>query len=215
MAFIAAVMADPLAPPPPPPTVRVETLRPGARRSRERSEKVKPWHAALGIGFLLDGGFAPQPSPGVAAIAELSHTRGALLDPSARLALRVGRSSANNGAGSASFRLESARLSLCPLRTQVSWLDVRPCAFVDVGSLMAQGFETVDNHSQTLFWSAAGAEAIVEFLHVGPLTLELEGGVAFPFRRDSFYFDADPESPIHTIPSVAGTGSLSLLLRAF
>jgi hypothetical protein len=217
LAFIGAVRADPLTPPPPQPLpLRPDTLRPRRARSLEQSQNVKPWHFGFGPGFGIEGGVAPRPAPALSVHAELGHTTGVLFDTRARLSLRVAESTARFAAGSAAFTWVSARLALCPLRLQpFPWLDARPCAFVDAGKLSAQGFETVQNKSDSLFWSAAGVELMLDLLHAGPLTLGAEGGITVPFRHDGFYFEADPEASVHTIPNLSATGSLSLSLRVF
>jgi hypothetical protein len=217
LAFIGAVMADPFTPPPenraPAPP---ETLRPRRATSREQAQTVRPWRFSLGPTFGVDEAVAPEASPSAALHAELAHVTGVLFDPSARASFRVARSTSNYAAGSASFTLSSARLLLCPLRVQpVSWLDLRPCALIDAGTLSAQGFNTVRNKSSSIFWSAGGAEALADVLHVGRLTVGLEAGVVFPFRRDRFYFDTNPNVAVHTLPAVAGTFGFSLSVRAF
>jgi len=213
LAFIGAVSADPLMIPPPQPLpVRQETARP---LSPEQSPSVSPWHLGFGVGFGLEGAVAPRPSPAISAHAELNYATGALFDPRARLSGYATRGTAIFGdAGSASFTVVSARLALCPLRVQpFSWLDVRPCGLVDLGEFSSLGSDT--GKEDSFLWSAAGAELMLDVLHTGPLTLGMAGGLIFPFRRDSFYFDSAPDESVHTIPAWSGMGSLSLSLRAF
>ncbi|MGC4095057.1 MAG: hypothetical protein QM756_45490 [Polyangiaceae bacterium] len=216
LAFIGAVMADPLTPPPEQTLpARLQTLPPQRERLREQAQSVRPWRVAVGPGFGFDSGLGPELAPSLSVHAELSHVTGEL-DPSARLSFRVARTTASAAAGRAEFTLESGRLALCPIRTQpLSWLDVRPCAFADAGSLQAQGFATVQNKQGSLFWSAAGLELLLAVARLGPLTLGAEGGAALPFRHDGFYFDTNPDAPIHTIPTVVATASLSLSLKVY
>ncbi|MFZ5893874.1 MAG: hypothetical protein ACOY0T_22625 [Myxococcota bacterium] len=217
LAFIPVVMADPLTPPPSPNVpAPVAPVPPRRRASREQAQTVKPWHLAFGPSVGFEGGIAPRLGPTIGVHAELSHTTGVILDPSARLSFRVAKITTSVAAGSAEFTWQSARLALCPLRLQpFSWLDIRPCALLDAGSLSAQGYETVQNKGTTLFWSAAGGAALVDVLHLGRLTLGAEAGAVLPFRHDGFYFDTNPDAPVHTIPSVSGNASVYLSVRAF
>ena len=213
LAFIGAVMADPFTVPP---RVSVPAPRPRRVRSREQVEMVRPWRFLLGPVFGVEGGVAPSVSPSAGVLAEVSHVTGVVLDPSVRLSFRIARATDSFVAGSAAFTLRSARLLLCPVRVQGFWgIDVRPCAAFDAGELSAQGFGTVENKQSSLFWSAAGAEALIDVLRVGRFTLGLDGGLLFPLRRDGFYFDTNPDVVVHTIPAVAASGALSLSVRTF
>lgn len=217
LAFIGAVLADPFTSPPPASVpAHAATLRRRRVRARELVEVVKPWRFLLGPSFGIEGGVAPRVSPSVGLQLELAHVTGVPLDPSARVSVRVARAHASFAAGSAAFMLRSARLTLCPLRWQAFWgIDVRPCAAFEAGELAAQGFGTAQNKGSSLFWAAGGAEALVDVLHVGRLTLGLEGGVSFPLRRDRFYFDTNPGVDVHSVPVIAGNGAVSLSIRAF
>jgi hypothetical protein len=104
----------------------------------------------------------------------------------------------------ARLALAAARAEGCPVRlAPISWLAVHPCAFLDVGALQGSGIARVSSvPSTTRPWAAPGASARVAGEIAGRVFLEIEGGVAFPLVRDTFYFA--PATTAQAVPVAGG-----------
>jgi hypothetical protein len=218
MALIAALMVDPFASLAP----AAELPAPEPEPEPSRSEPPRPvsvpsaWSYAAGEHFVGETAAAPGLSVGTAVHVSMARSFGGMLEPSVRLAALVtrGDSPVYAQGGQAAFLLTVLRLSACPIRWPADdRFRLRPCAVVDVGRLRGAGSGILDSRTQTIAWTAAGAEAELEAVLVGPLRFDADLGVFFPFSRNGFYFV--PEPNVHRIPVVGLSFGVGLSLRFF
>jgi hypothetical protein len=211
LALIAAIVIDPNtqpASPPPadasaatrprpitevklPQPIPVPLLVPRFRPALEPPGEPLP----LRLGLIFQAGaVSPQLAPrlGTALLfgIEALLQRPELFAPAARLSLyRIRSDEIATTAGKARFEWTAARLSACPIFWSSSNIGLRPCVIADIGSITAEGYETVDGDQQTLLWAALGAAGRAETLLWDTLVLEIEGGVLFPLSNQRFFFE--------------------------
>jgi hypothetical protein len=216
LALIAAIVIDPNARPasPPPaeqsaPTrprpitevtmpqpIPVPTIvRPPPRPPPEPAPEPLP----LRLGLVFQAGAVSErlvPKLGVALFygVEALLDRDELFAPSLRASLyRIRSGEIQTDFGKANFEWTAGRLSACPILWSWNSIGVRPCLIGDFGRVLAEGSETTDEASASLFWAALGAAGRAEALFVDTLLLEIEAGVLFPLNNQRFYFDPDFE----------------------
>jgi hypothetical protein len=166
---------------------------------------------AFSLGLLAHGSLGPAPEPllGPALLVTVGLETKSVLSPELRLtaAYDFALGDTEAAGGSASFRLASATLDVCPVRIGARALEVRPCATGVLGALRAEGRDTVAPESATRFYSALGA-SLAGFVGIGSgFGISGSVGVSFPLSRDRFQF-----APVvfHQVPAVVGSASLGL-----
>jgi hypothetical protein len=163
---------------------------------RPKPEQSEPLPLRLGLIFQA-GAVTPNLAPklGVALVygIEALLDRDDLLSPSLRLSLYRTRSGEiQTEFGKARFEWTTARVSACPVLWSWDNLGVRPCLIGDFGRLVAEGYETVDQAEESVFWAALGAAGRGELMLLeDTLLLEIEAGFVVPLSRQRFYFDPD------------------------
>lgn len=220
MALIGALMVDPFAltgPVPPPaaaaPADAEEVPREEARRA------PGGWSAGAGQRLNVHTGVLPGLGWGHSVFVQAAFALSELFQPSLRVAALVAGSTADAAPlGSARFEWQAVRMSACPLNFPAgSAISARPCAFLDLGSLHAKGFNTPNAREHSILLATTGLEIALEAVLVGPLTLGAEAGVLLPLvPRDSFYFL--PRNAPNAVPHAISAGvraGLGLGLRFF
>lgn len=113
--------------------------------------------------------------------------------------------------GDATFRVDAARLLLCPIRLGVKSYGLRPCLAGLGGRILASGSRTLERQSHSVpLWSGGGALLAV----VRPTaTILLTGELALlgPMQRDAFRFAPDPE--FHRVSKLIVSGGLGFGLE--
>ncbi len=201
-----APVAEPA--PEPAPAPKPAPAAPQAAPRRDPSPTRPTWLAvAAGVG--LESAAAPSSVYAAFASIELGSVTGAALAPSLRLSARYGRAAdVSTPIGDARFELVVARLHACALRLGGASAEVRLCAVVDGGALLARGIDARNERSQTMPWVGAGAGAIGQLGLSRRLRLELTGGARGLFVRDQFVFA--PSVLIHQPPVIAWDFSAGL-----
>jgi hypothetical protein len=234
MAIIAAMVLDAVAsgseipaeaePPPPEPRstepVPVPPIAPVAAPPSAPlpSPGTRPPRLALSVGLAArvvgESAVAPRMYPGEEVGLDW------LLDvseqwlPSFRLSgLHVVSPPVHTSLGNAQFRFLAVRLSLCPTRWPAhSAFGVRPCLNGDGGELRVKGLDTQNPRTRRVTWWAAGPSARLECLPWRWAGLELEAGLVFPGRHDSFVFQPGPVL-VHRVPDLGTSVGLGAVLR--
>ncbi|MDF3069235.1 MAG: hypothetical protein K0R38_4836 [Polyangiaceae bacterium] len=182
---------------------------PAAAPSRR---KARPTWFAVSAGVGLEGAAAPTPVYAPSASVELGSITGATLAPSLRLSVLYGRAeNANTPAGDASFRLALARLHACAVRLGATRAELRLCAVLDAGALLARGIDARNERQQNMTWIGAGLGAIGHVALSRPLQLELAGGARTLFVRDEFIFA--PNTTVHQPAVIAWDFRLGIAYR--
>lgn len=198
---------EPKAPPPAKDGLpKAVTAQPPPERHSRRT-----W-LAVGAGPGLEGAAAPSPTFAASAFVELGSLVRSQLAPSLRLSALVGQAlDATSRAGDARFRLVLGRLHGCGVRFDTTKADLRLCAVVEGGALLARGINTLHGRDQTMGWFGAGLGAIGG-LRLGPRwTLELGAGARGLVVHDEFVFS--PSVSIHQVPVIAWNLGLALAYR--
>ncbi len=165
-------------PVPAPVPVSAHTARTVDAPTRPRRKARITWIAA-GAGAGLEGAAAPSPTFAASASAELGLVASGVLAPSLRVSVLFGQApDATTTAGSARFQLALSRVHACALRFGRLDADVRMCAVIEGGALLARGINARNERGEAMPWLGAGLGAIGG-LKVSPrLTLELEAWVS-------------------------------------
>lgn len=209
-----------VAPQTPPPSTKPAPAVPPPPVASEPATKE---HPAGGVPLHLDAGVrgsittskGPQALPGVELFASL-HADGTipwLVD----LGLAGERGAKEpNGPGSTRFSFLGARLRGCALAWRpFQSLDVRPCAAIETGAVIAQGFIT---HPETQVdgWFAAGVAGRVT-VRIGPTAIDVEAGPLFPITQNRYVFGptASPDHRVHDVGTVGFYASLGVALEIF
>jgi hypothetical protein len=127
-----------------------------------------------------------------------------LIAPSFRLEVEATiRRGATAGHASGTFDWYGGRASACPIRLGFgnAWR-VAPCASFEIGRIGVNGVGLADPKSPSDWWLALGAALRVGYAPWRHFSAELEGGLTFPLRRDSFTFDKS--GLIFAVPPVGG-----------
>ncbi len=183
----------------------------GEASPSDASDASNAAELAFSLGLLAHGSLGPAPEPllGPAVLVTAGLETKSMLSPELRLtaAYDFALGDTQAAGGTASFRLASATLDLCPVRIGSRALEVRPCATGVLGALRAEGRDTVAPESATRFYSALGA-SLAGFVGIGSgLGISASVGGSFPLSRDRFQF-----APVvfHEVPAVVGSASLGL-----
>jgi hypothetical protein len=122
-----------------------------------------------------------------------------------------------NGPGSTRFSFLGARVRGCVFAWQpIPTLDVQPCAVIETGAVVAEGFI---QHPETQVdgWFAAGVAGRVT-LRIGPAAIAAEVGPLFPITRNHYVFgpvtSRDAVS-VHEVGPVGAYASLGVALQIF
>jgi len=117
--------------------------------------------------------------------------------------------------GSTLFTWTAGRLAACPFQLGSSdALEGGPCAGLDMGVIGAAGTPSTPNgrsgESNSL-WVDAFAGLRFQIKVFGPLFLLGGGELIVPFTRPQFFFD--PDTPVYSVPPLAGALFFGLLAR--
>jgi hypothetical protein len=227
MAVIAAMVLDAqkretAAPSPAPAPVPTPAPSPPPARAPAPPRDARPASATphrrtwldVAAGTTLESAVAPKLALGAALGAELGLRRSSWLAPSLRVSGVFARAPiVETEAGDARFRVVVARSQLCGLRLGQDRAGIRLCGLVDGGALLASGFNTRNERSQTMPWLAFGAALVGALKLAGPVTLELGGGARGLVVHDEFIFA--PGAPVHQVPVFAWNSWLGLSYRVW
>jgi hypothetical protein len=158
----------------------------------------------LGVQVLSVGGgvgtvFGPS------LVTGLSIIRSDLFAPELRAGFSYASSATiRDSEGSANFVWWRGELEVCPLRFALAnTVYARPCASLHAGAIVATGHGTgTSTPPATKLWGELGTGALFEWDIVGPLRLEAEVGLGFPWNRQTFEF-LGPKQDIVYEPMVA------------
>lgn len=209
-------------------TTRSDTARRDARRDQGASppdgvapgddsppESEESASFALEVGLFAQGlvGPAPKVLPGV-SLHVLAGLDSGVLAPAAALGVtHAARSGLSQPGGRAVFLLDGATIDLCPLKFQVSAVDVRPCGAALVARLAASGRAT-RNAPGTIArpFATAGGSLLVRGRFGWMLEPSLRATVGANLIRDSFTF-----TPVvfHRVPPLSASVSVGLGIRAY
>jgi hypothetical protein len=196
----------------PPPAVVAPAMVRAPSSDTAGSEPGVPFHLDAGLRGTLTTSKAPELLPGVELFAALQ--AGGAIPWLVDLGFAGERGGKEpNGSAGTRFSFLGARLRGCVLAWQpLPTLDVRPCAVIETGAVVAEGFIA---HPQTQIdaWFAAGAAARGT-LRIGPAALGAEVGPLFPITRNDYVFEA-PERPAHEVNAVGFYASLGVALQIF
>lgn len=208
IALIAALMVDPLAGQP-------RRMRPVAAPSLPPSSAVDAATWSLGgeSQVLARTAAAPSLSWGQALGVVLVRVADGWT-PSVGLSARFGQAVATGQTGSAELTWTLASLALCPLgwQTPATW-DLRACAVAELGRLRGAGFGTEQPASRSILWASAGPAVAARYALLGPLWLNAQAELNFPFSRERFYLE--PGETLHQVPAWGATFGAGLGLRFF
>lgn len=175
-----------------------------------------PWQISIGgFGGVLQSAL-PETPFGLGVFVEGAWERESWFRPSARLAgLDAGSGvSRQSDRGDVAVAFVGGRLSLCPLRSsRAELLSVRFCGLMEIGRLSGEGQDTVDEGSATPTWYAAGPALGLELQPWSFLAVELEGALIFPFNRDRFVFEPEPEHVGYEVPPISASLALGVVWR--
>jgi hypothetical protein len=90
-----------------------------------------------------------------------------------------------------------------------------PCAWLDVGSLRAEGQRSgtlTHPDSSTIVWVSIGPELRVAWEPRLPVWVELRGALGFPLNSRTFFFD-QPYATVYDVPIVTAAGGAALGVR--
>lgn len=184
---------------------------PPLRRHKTPEAVPRPGAFALGIGMDLRGGLAPAPTTALRAFATFGWNREALISPSLELSVaRAQTSLIHTEPVRAEADLEwlAARAALCPLNlTPSSTSALRPCAFIEAGTLSGQGRSTTNVEATQdpvrQAWLSSGLLLRLETVLVGHFAIRMEAGVGLQPHRLSMGF-ANNSSWTYKTPFAAG-----------
>lgn len=110
---------------------------------------------------------------------------------------------------SAELRVLGLESSGCYAPLRVDELVLWPCAWLDLGTLRAEGKKSAElptASGKAIFWASVGPELRVAWEPDVPFWLELRGTLGFPLVVHGFAFD-QPEAKVFEVPRVtAGAG---------
>jgi hypothetical protein len=211
----------PASPPPPRPSAPPSVpFNPGTDSPPAPDEGAsKPLRlqssASLGLHVLGVGGGAGTVF-GPSFVGALAMVRSGLLAPE----LRAGVSYASSGTisdpeGSATFAWWRGELEVCPLRFALaSTLNVRPCAAVQAGAIVATGHGNATSAPPaTELWGELGASVLLEWDVVGPWRVEAEAGLGFPLTRRPFGFTGPNQDTVYAPTVVMPEGRIGLAVH--
>lgn len=211
LSFIAVLAFDG---PEPPKGVALEMPRdrPADLVSANRDEGDR-WSIRAGARTELASWIEPDLSLGISAFLELERSGDGPWAPSARLYVdHTFKSSATRPEGAAHFYWNLLQFELCPIRWGSAWvIQVRPCVRMDAGLVSARGEVIGDSRNATRAWASASLLGRVSGRVVGPLELELSGGVSIPLVRDIFFFQ--PDTQVYRAGAIAAIADLGLAVR--
>jgi hypothetical protein len=182
--------------------------------SPRSSFALRPTWLAAGLGVGLEGAAAPSPLFAASVSVELGSVTSGLLAPSLRLSGLFGRAADTTTAvGRARFELALARLHACGLRFGTRHAELRLCAVVEGGALLARGIDARNRRDQTMPWFGVGPGALFG-LRVSPRwSVELAGSARRLLVRDEFIFA--PFTFVHQPTIFAWDFRLGLAYRAW
>ena len=189
------------APPPPAPVVPARIVPPAA------SARFR-WKAGVALEAL--DGVTPDVVLGVRPFFEMVREGPSPWGFAARLSGAYARGTAPRIAeGSGEFTVWALRLEGCPLHYR-PWapLWLSSCLTLDGGELDAAGKDVAPAAEVRRAWVTGGVSGRLEIRLFDLLSLELGGGVLFPFVRDRFYLGTG--ATLYRTPAVAGAGGLGL-----
>lgn len=213
MALIAALMVDPLAGGAERAPVKTSRPSPRPEPSEGRSARAAGWSWRLEQRLTAHTAIAPGLSEGQALGLMFTGDRWSAR-PSVGLSAHLAHATTSVTEGSAELEWTAGQLTLCPVSLQPtpSW-DWRACGAFQLGRLRGIGFRTVARATKSILWSSAGVEVQGRYRLLGPLWLGWEGGLNFPFSRESFYLD--PDETLHRVPAWGLGLGIGLGLRFF
>jgi hypothetical protein len=125
--------------------------------------------------------------------------------PSVRLSGSWGESlTVRPASGAARFARKAGALDVCPGRWAASRVVLRPCAGFEVGALAATGLADgpiTHTGEANVVWVAVRETMQVEVGLGNGWSIDVEGGISTPLRRDEFVFHT-PDVQISRVPAV-------------
>jgi hypothetical protein len=115
--------------------------------------------------------------------------------------------------GDARFRLVLGRVHACGLRAGGDAFELRACALLEAGALLADGQNTRNSRSQLMPWLGAGLGLLAAARIAGPLALEVGGAGRALAVHDDFAFS--PQFAAHQVPVFAWDLQVGLSYRAW
>lgn len=115
----------------------------------------------------------------------------------------------------AKLRQLGLEASVCHSVLEQDDLALWPCAWLDVGTLRAQGQRSgtlTHPDSSTIVWVSIGPELRVAWEPRLPFWVELRGAVGFPLNPYTFTFDK-PYAAVYDVPIVTAAGGAALGVR--
>lgn len=161
----------------------------------------------LGLGTEL--GTLPHPALGAALAIGLEHYErsqtSALVRPSFALEPSVFTSDLLAPTPSrGSYTRFGLRAEACPIRVALgSAFSLRPCAFVGLGAIRAEGTAAPIPTTEVILWSDLGA-VVRARAEVGAVFFEIGGGVVVPMTRPNYVLQS-PRVVVYETPPVGGT----------
>jgi hypothetical protein len=211
-AAAAGTFAVPSSPPPASatPASPQATLPAHRERGQSRPPARRPFRLGAGVDAVALAGVAPGVLGGIKSGVSIARAGDALFSPSLRLALVLaGPGEDQAGAGHAQLTHQGGRLDVCPLRATLGPpIAAIPCLTLEAGVLSASAAGTRQARRQSVPWTAGGAVVRLELGPIEALLVEVEAGLAAPFRRYAFYFS--PDTFVYEVPRAGFRGALGL-----
>jgi len=152
-------------------------------------------------------GPAPAVMPGIAIYAVHARNRDAFWSPAIAVgAFHAGRSDLAEPGGKAAFALDAATIDGCALRIRASVVNVRACATVLVGRLLASGSDTDAPARFAKLFGAAGAAGALTVDLGSRVELSARIGTGLTLWRDSFEFATTAFHTASRFTTSAGIG---------
>jgi hypothetical protein len=176
------------------------------------------FRATAGTMIIGHGAIGPDLEPGAQAFIDIGRRETDLLEPSFRFSvISVAAGTFASGAGTASLHYEALQVDGCPIQVALeTFVRFYPCATFEVGSLQGQGNGSISHENVTRPWAAAGLIGRSSWRIVDHLYLELQGGLNFPFVRDTFLLGGATKADstlVYAVPTVGGTVGAGLGVR--
>ena len=157
----------------------------------------------VGLSYAATTGLARELSGAPGAFIEVGLPPRGAIAPTLRLAIdRVsGASLVAPGGWLARFDRTRVELDACAVRLPIGPLDLAPCVAFGAGVVAAEGRVAREVVSRTRPWVDAELGARARLWLLDRVSIEVDGGVSFPFVRDTFVFD--PTTTIDRTPAAA------------
>jgi hypothetical protein len=179
----------PAVEPPSKPALSVAAAPAPVARDRISSPERPEFWISAGPLLEVRSAVASEVVPAAGAFVDGEMSRHSLLSPALRVSGFVAKGSEHAALGSADVRVLAARLDACPIKQPLARsLDLRPCAFFELGERRIDARTTAESESKRRLWAAPGIALRGRWSPVQELGLELQVASSAPLDRTTITF---------------------------